>query len=126
MKSKIQRKSPANRVLRAKMKPVSEKAIQAQILAWLKTTEILHWRQNAGVLFVGSRMVNLGSAGLPDIVVVVPPGGRFLGLEVKSEAGRLRPAQEAFKAKLEASGGIYEVVRTLGQAKEAVERAFNG
>lgn len=107
-----------------KYKP--EKAIQKEILDWLATTDLLHWRQNAGILFVGKRMVRLGEAGLPDIIVIVPPNGRFLGLEVKSATGRLRPAQAAFYDRLKASGGMYTVVRTLDQAKEAVARALGG
>lgn len=65
-------------------------------------------------------MIKLGESGLPDIVVVVPPGGRLLGLECKSEKGRLRPDQIAFKSRAEAVGAHYTVVRTLTQAMEAV------
>ncbi len=58
-------------------------------------------------------MVKLGTEGLPDIIAVLPPNGRFLGLEVKSATGRLREAQERFRDQLEASGGIYVVVRSV-------------
>jgi hypothetical protein len=97
-----------------------EKYIQADILDWLKETELLHWRQNSGVVFAGNRCIKLGEEGLPDIVVVVPPGGKLLGLEVKSESGKLRPAQRAFRDKLEAVGGSYHVVRALTEAQNAV------
>lgn len=59
------------------------------------------------------RYVKLGTEGLPDIIAVVPPSGRFLGLEVKSATGRLREAQKLFRDQLEASGGIYRVVRSV-------------
>ena len=65
-------------------------------------------------------MVLLGEAGLPDIVVIVPPGGRLLGLEVKSAKGKLRPVQEVFREKILKSGGLYFVVRTLKEAMTAV------
>jgi len=99
---------------------IPEKVIQAQILAWLRETGLLHWRQNSGTVFVGNRMVLLGEAGLPDIVVIVPPGGRLLGLEVKSAKGKLRPVQEVFREKILKSGGLYFVVRTLKEAMTAV------
>lgn len=51
-----------------------------------------------------------GRDGAPDIVAC--HNGRFYGLEGKTPTGRLRPAQKAFKADLEASGGIYAVVRS--------------
>ncbi len=99
---------------------VPEAVIQKQILAWLKQTGLLHWRQNSGVVFAGNRRILLGEEGLPDIVVIVPPNGRLLGLEVKSAKGKLRPGQVAFKQRCEATGATYKVVRSLSQAMDAV------
>ena len=81
---------------------------------------MLHWRQNSGTVFMGNRCIKLGEDGLPDIVVVVPPGGRLLGLEVKSAHGSLRPKQKEFQSKLNDVGGAYFVVRSLKQAQEAL------
>ncbi len=103
---------------------IPERVIQAQILAWLKEANVLHWRQNSGVVFAGNRMIRLGEEGLPDIVVIVPPGGRLLGLEVKSAKGSLRPSQEEFKARAEAAGAAFHVVRSLTQAKNAVAQTM--
>lgn len=97
-----------------------EKTIQRSILKWLSTTGLLHWRQNAGVLFVGPRRVTLGLAGLPDIILIVPPTGRFVGLEVKSKTGKMREAQIEFMQRLKGAGGGYHVVRSLDDAKNAV------
>lgn len=99
---------------------VPEKVIQRQILDWLKQTGLLHWRQNSGTVMFGYRKILLGMEGLPDILIVVPPLGRVLGLEVKSAKGTLRPAQKAFRASLEAVGGHYRVVRTLKESMDAV------
>ncbi len=103
---------------------VPEKVIQASILQWLQETDVLHWRQNSGVVFAGGRMIRLGEEGLPDIVCVIHPHGRLLGLEVKSASGSLRPAQKEFMVKLKANGGEYKVVRTLEQAKNAVAKCL--
>ncbi len=99
---------------------VPERVIQAQILDWLKDSNVLHWRQQSGTVFLGRRSIRMGPEGLPDIVVIVPPGGRLLGLEVKSAKGTLRPSQVAFKALAEASGAAFHVVRTLSQAQDTV------
>jgi len=103
-----------------------EKYIQRDILKWLESTGLMHWRQNSGALTVGRRLVRLGPNGAPDIVVVVPPSGRFLGLEVKSHKGRLRPAQKAFRDDLVRSGGLYVVVRSVWEAWKAVREAWTG
>ena len=99
---------------------VPEKVIQKQILDWLKATELLHWRQNSGNVFVGKRMIRLGDIGLPDIVIVIPPNGRLLGMEIKSAKGRLRPEQEEFMRAARNCGAFYRVVRSLDQAMDAV------
>jgi hypothetical protein len=69
-------------------------------------------------------MVKLGEAGLPDIIVIVPSNGRVLGLEVKSQKGKQRPAQREFQSKLETVGGSYRLVRNLEQAMAAVAEAL--
>jgi len=101
---------------------VPEKVIQKQILDWLKETGLVHWRQNSGTVFAGHRRIFLGDDGLPDIVCVIPPGGKLCGLEVKSAKGRLRPGQIAFRDRLLATGGSYHVVRTLQQAMQAIAK----
>lgn len=102
----------------------AEWVIQSQILKWLEASNILHWRQNSGTVIVGARRIKLGEPGLPDIVVIVPPTGRLLALECKSAKGKLRPDQVIFKAKAEANGATYKVVRTLIQAMNAVAEAM--
>jgi hypothetical protein len=69
-------------------------------------------------------MIRLGPEGLPDIIVIIPPTGTFLGLEVKNEKGKLRPSQIEFAQKVTNAGAIYRVVRSLEQAKNAVAEAL--
>ncbi len=103
---------------------VPEWIIQRNILDWLKQSGLLHWRQNSGVVFAGNRRILLGEEGLPDIIVVVPPNGKFLGLEVKSARGCLRPAQRLFRDKVTSCGGLFMVVRTLAEAQYAVAESL--
>lgn len=97
----------------SKGRKLTESKIQSKILAWLRDSGLVYWRQNSGQLWMGNRMVNMGPPGLPDIVVIVPPTGRFLGLEVKSQEGKLRPAQVEMMHALKEAGAAYEVVRSL-------------
>jgi hypothetical protein len=97
-----------------------EKYIQREILEWLKETGLLFWRQNSGTVFTGHRRVLLGDEGLPDIVCIVPPSGRLVGLEVKSANGKVRRCQKEFATRIREAGGLYFIVRTLAQAMEAV------
>lgn len=110
---------------------IPEKVIQAKILKYLETTGLLFWRQNSGMIPVPTgrrkkngnmifRRVKLGTQGLPDIIAILKPSGRFLGLEVKSATGRLRAAQIEFATKLIASGGEYAVVRSVEDVKEVL------
>lgn len=107
---------------RPKIEP--EKDIQRRILDWLETTNLVHWRQNSGWAFMGTRMVRLGPEGLPDVIVIVPPTGQFLGLEVKSARGKLRPSQIEFAKKVTNAGAVYRIVRSLEQAQNAVAEAM--
>lgn len=110
-----------SRKVKKKNKP--EKVIQKEILLWLDNQKLLHWRQNSGYAFVAKRMIKLGQAGLPDIIVVLPPNGHVIGLEVKAKYGKMRPAQEEFEQKMKAAGGIYRVVRSLEDAKAVINEA---
>lgn len=114
-------KTRASKPKKRAKKNIPEKVIQKEILAWLKDHGYLHWRQNSGNIFMPGRMIKLGYAGLPDIIVILPPSGRVIGLEVKSAVGQLRPAQAEFGAKLIAAGGEYVVVRSVMDVVNALK-----
>ena len=99
---------------------IKESIIQADILKWLQSTGLLCWRSNSGSLFLHGRHINLGPVGCADISVVVPPLGRFVGLEVKSANGKVRKDQVTYAAGLMKQGGLYFIVRSLTDAKNAI------
>jgi hypothetical protein len=101
-----------------------ESVIQAAILRWLKSTGLMFWRANSGSLFLHGRHINLGPLGCADISVVVPPMGRFVGLEVKSANGKVRKDQVTYAAGLTAQGGLYFIVRSVQDAKNAIAQAL--
>lgn len=111
-------KRPRSRFL--KDGSVKESVIQADIMAWLKTTGLMFWRSNSGSLFLRGRHINLGPLGCADISMVVHPTGRFVGLEVKSKRGKIRKDQVAYAEGLTKQGGLYFIVRSVDDAKRAV------
>lgn len=121
-KSGLGKKKPRQRFL--KDGTVKEAIIQADILRWLKSTGLLFWRSNSGSLFLHGRHINLGPLGCADISVVVPPLGRFVGLEVKSANGKIRKDQVVYAAGLTAQGGAYFIVRSVQEAKDAVAQVL--
>lgn len=96
----------------------SESSIQAKILSWLETTGLIHWRQNSGKIFVRKRLINLGPDGVSDIIIILPPNGRIMCMEVKSAKGTLRPVQKEFRQRIQSVGGWYCVVRSLQDAQK--------
>lgn len=80
------------------------------------------WRINVGMIpngrggFRRSLMV-----GMSDVIAVVD--GIFLGLEFKTDTGRLTEAQAAFGERVTQGGGVYAVVRSVEDVEAAVERA---
>jgi hypothetical protein len=51
--------------------------------------------------------------GVPDIILIKQPTGRFIGLGVKTAAGRLSPEQREFEGRTAIAGGEYYVVRSI-------------
>jgi hypothetical protein len=97
----------------------TEKGTQAAILDYLTLKRIFHWRNNTGAFKPEhGGYVRYGAKGSPDILAVLPPNGRLLGIEVKDVKGKLNDNQLAFKADLERAGGIYLVARSLDDVIE--------
>lgn len=49
--------------------------------------------------------------GVPDIILI--KSGQFIGLEVKTDIGRLSPDQVEFARRSKEAGAIYHVVRSI-------------
>ena len=85
---------------------------------------VMAWRNNTGMGRAGDgRIVRFGMVGSPDVLVIA--GGRFVGLEVKTERGRQSEAQRRWAAACEAAGGRYAVVRSGREAWLAVMDALH-
>lgn len=61
--------------------------------------------------------------GSSDLICCVPPHGRFLAIECKSEKGKLSPEQERFILQVIHHGGVAGVARSVEDAFQLLDRA---
>jgi len=98
---------------------MSETKIQKAILDALHAAGAFAFRAQAGKVKVRGGWMQLCPPGTPDILVIVPPRGMVVGLEVKTLTGELRESQLAWAAKVRALGGVVETVRSPAEAVAA-------
>jgi len=91
-----------------------EAAALVEVLKALRTHPAVAWceRMNTGAAKVEGRFIRFGFKGCP------------MGVEVKAQAGRLRPEQALFLERIRCAGGVAfvardlrDVLRTLGEAQ---------
>ena len=93
------------------MEHMKESAIVTSILTYLKSRpDCFCWKEHGGLY---------GTAGIPDIIACV--GGKFYGFEVKTERGKPTALQEATIRKINATGGLAAVVRSVADVKAVLE-----
>ncbi len=73
----------------------------------------LTWSNASGAAKVDGRLLRYGLKGSSDIILVLAPTGRFIGIEAKVGRDAYRPAQQAFAAALNAAGGLYILARSV-------------
>lgn len=65
------------------------------------------------------------STGSPDLVGIcrgTDGRGTFVGLELKTDSGRVSDEQQTWHAAARSRGGVIEVVRSVEEAREVIER----
>ena len=78
------------------------------------------WRANSGVLRGASgQPVRANPNGTADILGVC--NGRFVAIEVKTEDGRQSKVQQSWQRRIEQAGGVYAVVRSVGEALAVID-----
>ena len=91
----------------------SEAKIQLEIAHWLTEHGILHAITDAGILHKHGIDFKCGvPKGWPDITCCFP-GGRFVGIEVKSARGSQSPEQIQYQLAIERLGGVYLLVHSV-------------
>lgn len=102
---------------------MSERRLQNAIrLALGQIDGCVFWRNNVG--FDRERRVKYGlGVGSADLIGCV--NGKFVGIEIKTDKGRVSDEQKLWHECVERNGGHVFVVRSTEEAVEAVERVKN-
>jgi hypothetical protein len=89
-----------------------EASIQKAITDFLDLRNVVYAVTNAQTVETegGARQL-VRPAGWPDVTALMPVTGRLWAIEVKTEKGKLREAQEDMLALIEASGGLVTIAR---------------
>lgn len=84
-----------------------------QILNYLFERRIFAWRENTIGVFDAKRGIYRPAPkkGISDIIAILPPHGRFCGIEIKTGKDRLSPEQQGFIENIQRMGGIALVVK---------------
>ena len=98
----------------------AETKIQHDILEYLTLCNIVAWRNNAGMLRIGKRLIQMAPAGSPDIIGLMPDG-RFLGIEVKMPREAPTPVQRKFLQRLKDNGALVFVARSIGDVEKELK-----
>lgn len=89
---------------------MKESDIVRAILRYLKTVQnCFFWKEHGGMY---------GTAGIPDIIACID--GRFYGFEVKTDEGTPTKLQLSTIRKINAAGGIAQVVRSVEDVKAVI------
>jgi len=82
-------------------------------------------RNNVGAQKVGKRFIRYGlGKGSADLICIVPPYGRFLGLEIKRPKGSVvTPEQATWAEAVRRYGGVTGVVKNVSEAMLLVAEA---
>lgn len=103
---------------------------EPDLVLWRNTTgQTEEWNPSDGSARTMRYGLAVGSADLVGILRVQPHDrrvGMFFALEVKTATGRVRPEQTTWLELVRRMGGFAAVVRSVDEAKAALERARNG
>jgi hypothetical protein len=99
------------------MQRSKESDIQAAICEYLTYKGYLFSRTSNAPIYDKARdafraLPKYARRGWPDICLI--HAGRFYGIEVKAEKGRLSPDQRKIGDEITANGGVYIVARSIG------------
>lgn len=96
----------------------SESTISREIQDYLKSEDLIYWRNQSGQLKVKGGYMRFGINGLSDITVMLPSS--HLYIEVKTLTGKQRDAQEAFECACKVNGHDYLIARCVSDVREKI------
>jgi hypothetical protein len=90
-----------------------EKALKAVVVNWLLL-------QGCWIFTQGMHRKTRGKPGAPDLIVCVPPDGKFFAVELKVRGARLESAQQTEMGHIQEAGGVVVVARCLEDVMRAI------
>lgn len=95
-----------------------ENKIQLAILRYLRSNDYYCWRNANTQRFIAGKYINnpYHISGLPDIICILE-GGKYLGIETKTETGRQSVVQAMHERRIKSLGGYYLLARSLNDVK---------
>ena len=94
---------------------MTESELQKACIAMLNDSGLVHWRIPLGQSGMHGKASGKSSCiGFPDLCGITATG-LFWAVELKTNAGRLRPAQVVWLDRLADSGALVRVVRSIGE-----------
>ncbi|MDO9011201.1 MAG: VRR-NUC domain-containing protein [Gallionella sp.] len=95
-----------------------------EVLKALSAHPAIAWceRMNSGAAKIGNRFVRFGWTGCPDVIGQLRDG-RFIGVEVKSSTGKLRPEQVIFLERIRCAGGVAFMARDCLDVMQELDKA---
>ena len=105
-----------------------ENRIKRQICAWLrvKRRDIFFWVNDSVGIFDPVKKVYRSNKdpfrikGVSDLIGILPDG-KFLAIEVKTPTGRVSVEQTAFIQKINSSGGLAFIARSLEDVEHKLQ-----
>lgn len=109
-------RSPVQLVQTLMVMSMAEKDIVNKIIKYLKTLDhCFCWKEHGGMY---------GTAGIPDVICCYH--GMFIGLEVKTEKGKLTKLQEITIRKIVTAGGTAVKVTSVEEVKREIAKIGGG
>lgn len=104
----------------AKNISIPESQIQKAILDYLSyLPNIYFFRSGSGAIKTEKgKYFKTGKKGCPDIIVC--KNGKFIGIEVKTEKGKLSPAQIKAREEIIKAGGIYLIAKSIDDVRKII------
>lgn len=85
------------------------------------------WRNNTGALpREGGGFIKFGAVGSPDLLGILAPSGRLVGLEVKAPKGKTSEHQETWLKEAQEFGALVGVVHSVDEACALIDGALDG
>jgi hypothetical protein len=110
----------SNAAMNAYLNSQTEAQIQKAICGYLDVCRIVYSVTDSSLYFVdGKARRKVKADGFPDLVCCV--NSRFVGIEVKSHSGKLRPAQIEMHKRIRDAGGVVVVARSIDDVAKCLQ-----